>query len=158
VDYRFSVLLNDILYKKYQSRKRTGDAFGKYEEDLPEKNTRLEIHMTGNLNKPKFELDRKALKKEFVKEMKKEGETLRKLISDELKGKGNSEPEKKWSFEKSERIFELENSVQQETEAKKKGKTEASEKNRSEKDETNKKKKKNKFNFNDSEKSNPDYN
>lgn len=158
VDYRFSVLLNDILYKKYQSRKKTGDAFGKYEEDLPEKNTRIEIHMTGNLNKPKFELDRKALKKEFVKEMKKEGETLRKLISDELKGKGNSEPEKKWSFEKSEQIFELENSVKQETEAKKKGKTEASEKNRSEKDETNKKKKKNKFNFNDSEKSNPDYN
>jgi hypothetical protein len=156
INYRFSVLLNDILYKKYASRRKKGDAFGKYEEEVPEANTRIEIHMSGNVNEPKFEVDKKALKKEFASEMKREGDHLKKLLRDEVKGKGNAENEKKWDFEKSERMFELESDMNQA----KRNNSPQKEKERTKKEIEEEKavKKKNRFNFNDSEKSNPDYN
>lgn len=158
IEYRFSVLLNDILYKRYRTSKKIGDAFGKYEEELPEKNTRIEIHMSGSVSQPKFQIDKKALKKEFFREIKEEGKSIKKLFSDEIKGRNHSENGKKWSFEKSEQIFELEGET-----ASPGGKTTSNKKPETQKfsgqnTDVKKEKKKNKFNFNDSEKSNPDYN
>jgi len=158
IDYRFSVLLNDILYKKYRSTRKKGDAFGKYEEELPENNARLEIHMSGNMNKPEFAVDKNALKKEFVKELKKEGKTLRRLISEEVNGKGFIESDKKWNFEKSEQMFDIENPEVTSKENTTNKKYSESEKKNTEEKKRKKEKQKNKFNFRESEGQNTDYN
>jgi hypothetical protein len=105
IQYSFRLYLDELLSKKFRKRNKGRDEFGIFEE---EQNPRLEVFvmMTGSVENPKFRIDRKAVKNNLADNMKREGQEIKTLLQNDLKGKQREE--KKVSFQKSEQYFDIE--------------------------------------------------
>ena len=83
IDYRFKLLMSDVLWKKAKKNKKENSEFG-YIEDDGLGRTALFLHMTGTMANYKISYDTKGLKESFKEDFKKEGNTLKKILNNEF--------------------------------------------------------------------------
>jgi hypothetical protein len=104
IEYHFQLLLSELLAKK---RKTKDDEFGIVEND-PENRRSAFILMTGTVDKPIINFDKKGLKEKLKSDLKEEKQELRSLLKEEfgLFRKDSAQVKKK----QEEARFELEKS------------------------------------------------
>jgi len=83
IDYRFKLLMNDVLWKKAKSKKKENSEFG-YEEDDGLGKAVLFLRMTGTVKNPKISYDTKSLKEKWNDDIKEEKRTLKQILKDEF--------------------------------------------------------------------------
>ncbi|PJA09576.1 MAG: hypothetical protein COX70_01450 [Flavobacteriales bacterium CG_4_10_14_0_2_um_filter_32_8] len=83
IDYRFKLLMSDVLWKKAKATKKENSEFG-YEADDGLGKTTLFLHMTGTVSNYKISYDTKGLKESFVEDLKKEKNTLKSILKEEF--------------------------------------------------------------------------
>lgn len=83
IDYRFRLLLNDILWKKAKKNKKENTEFG-YVEDDGLGRTSLFLHMTGTVDNYEINYDTKSLKDKWKADIKEEKSTIKKLLNKEF--------------------------------------------------------------------------
>ena len=83
IDYRFKLLMNDVLWKKAKSKKKENSEFG-YEEDDGLGKAVLFLHMTGTVENYKIAYDTKSLKEKWIDDIKEEKRTLKQILKDEF--------------------------------------------------------------------------
>lgn len=106
IDYHFSILLNELLNKKFNRKNKDRDEFGVFEESEETNNREIFIHLTGTVDKPEFSIDKSAMKKSRKEKWNEEKKTIQNLIKT---GGREMENQKANSFDKSEKMFTLEN-------------------------------------------------
>lgn len=83
IDYRFKLLLNDVLWKKAKKKKKETSEFGYIADDGLGKTT-LFLKMTGTIDDYKIGYDTKGLKENWKENLKKEKNTLKKILNEEF--------------------------------------------------------------------------
>lgn len=83
IDYRFKLLMNDILWKKAKSKKKENAEFGYVEDDGLGKAV-LYLKMTGTVSNPKISYDTKSLKEKWSADFKEEKRTIKQLLKEEF--------------------------------------------------------------------------
>ncbi|MCX6270667.1 MAG: DUF3971 domain-containing protein, partial [Bacteroidetes bacterium] len=83
INYRFQVLLSEILSKKARKARKTSDEFGVEQPDN-EGRTTLFILMTGTVGNPVFRYDSKSVKGKIIASFLNEKKTLKKTLKDEF--------------------------------------------------------------------------
>jgi hypothetical protein len=83
IDYRFKLLLNDVLWGKAKKNKKENSEFGYIEDDGLGKTT-LFLHMKGTVDDYKISYDTKGLKESWAEDIKKEKQTLKTILKDEF--------------------------------------------------------------------------
>ena len=83
IDYRFKLLMSDVLWKKAKSTKKENSEFG-YEADDGLGKTTLFLHMIGTVSNYKISYDTKGLKESFAEDLKKEKNTLKNILKEEF--------------------------------------------------------------------------
>lgn len=83
IDYRFKLLLNDVLWGKAKKSKKENTEFGYVEDDGLGKTT-LFLHMTGTVDDYDISYDTKGLKESWAEDLKKEKQTLKTILKDEF--------------------------------------------------------------------------
>ncbi len=83
IDYRFKLLMNDVLWKKATSKKKENSEFGYVEDDGLGKAV-LFLHMTGTVKNYKITYDTKSLKEKWSDDIKEEKRTLKQILKDEF--------------------------------------------------------------------------
>lgn len=83
IDYRFKLLMNDVLWKKATSKKKENSEFGYVEDDGLGKAV-LFLHMTGTVDNYKITYDTKSLKEKWSDDIKEEKRTLKQILKDEF--------------------------------------------------------------------------
>lgn len=83
IDYRFKLLMSDVLWKKAKSKKKENSEFGYEEEDGLGKAV-LFLRMTGTVKNPKISYDTKSLKEKWSDDIKEEKRTLKQILKDEF--------------------------------------------------------------------------
>ncbi len=83
IDYRFKLLMNDVLWKKAKSTKKENSEFGYVEDDGLGKAV-LFLHMTGTVSNYKLTYDTKSLKEKWNDDIKEEKRTLKQILKDEF--------------------------------------------------------------------------
>lgn len=83
IDYRFKLLMNDVLWKKAKSKKKENSEFGYIEDDGLGKAV-LFLHMTGTVKNYKITYDTKSLKEKWSDDIKEEKRTLKQILKDEF--------------------------------------------------------------------------
>lgn len=83
IDYRFKLLMNDVLWKKAKSKKKENSEFGYVEDDGLGKAV-LFLHMTGTVKNYKITYDTKSLKEKWNDDIKEEKRTLKQILKDEF--------------------------------------------------------------------------
>lgn len=83
IDYRFKVLMNDVLWKKAKSKKKENTEFGYVEDDGLGK-TALFLHMTGTVKNYKITYDTKGLKEKWSDDIKEEKRNLKQILKEEF--------------------------------------------------------------------------
>lgn len=69
IDYRFSILMSELLARKPGKSKEIDDEL-RFVENDPENKRTVFIRMTGTLDYPKFNYDRKAAKEKIKEDIK----------------------------------------------------------------------------------------
>ncbi len=82
IDYRFKVLMSDVLWGKSKNKTKNSE-FG-YIEDDGLGRTSLFLHMTGTIEDYKISYDTKGLKESFKEDFKKEKSNLKKVLNKEF--------------------------------------------------------------------------
>lgn len=82
INYQFVVRLRDVLGKKARKKKKENNEFGIVEDDGLY--TKLFLKMTGTVDDPIVKYDRKGVKEKFKEDMKKEKQTVKSILKDEL--------------------------------------------------------------------------
>jgi len=82
IDYHFKVLMSDVLWGKAKKKKENSE-FGYIEDDGLGRTT-LFLHMKGTTKNYKINYDTKGLKESFKEDLKKEGNTLKKILNNEF--------------------------------------------------------------------------
>jgi len=82
IDYRFNVLLKDLLAQKFK-RNRNQEEFGEIIED-ENSGARLYLKMTGPANDPKVSYDGKSVREKMKEDMKKEKQNLKQILHEEF--------------------------------------------------------------------------
>ena len=83
IDYRFKVLMSDVLWRKAKKKKKENSEFGYIEDDGLGKTT-LFLHMTGTVDNYNISYDSKGLGESFKEDFKKEGNNLKKILNNEF--------------------------------------------------------------------------
>ncbi len=83
IDYRFKVLMSDVLWRKAKKNKKENSEFGYIEDDGLGRTT-LFLHMTGTVDDYSISYDTKGLKESWKEDIKKEGNTLKKILKEEF--------------------------------------------------------------------------
>jgi uncharacterized protein YutD len=83
IDYRFKLLMNDVLWKKAKSKKKENSEFGYVEDDGLGKAV-LFLHMIGTVQNYKITYDTKSLKEKWSDDIKEEKRTLKQILKDEF--------------------------------------------------------------------------
>jgi hypothetical protein len=83
IDYRFKLLLNDVLWKKAKNKKKENSEFGYIADDGLGKTT-LFLLMKGTVDNYKITYDTKGLKESFKEDLKEEKQTLKKILNNEF--------------------------------------------------------------------------
>lgn len=83
IDYRFKVMLNDVLWKKAKSKKKENTEFGYVEDDGLGK-TALFLHMKGTVKNYKISYDTKGLKEKWSDDIKEEKQTIKQILKNEF--------------------------------------------------------------------------
>ncbi len=83
IDYRFKLLLNDVLWKKAKKKKKENSEFGYVADDGLGKTT-LFLLMKGTVDNYKITYDTKGLKESFKEDLKEEKQTLKKILNNEF--------------------------------------------------------------------------
>lgn len=83
IDYRFKLLMSDVLWKKAKSKKKENSEFGYEEEDGLGKAVMF-LRMTGTVKNPKISYDTKSLKEKWNDDIKEEKRTLKQILKDEF--------------------------------------------------------------------------
>lgn len=83
IDYRFKLLLNDVLWKKAKNKKKENSEFGYVADDGLGKTT-LFLLMKGTVDNYKITYDTKGLKESFKEDLKEEKQTLKKILNNEF--------------------------------------------------------------------------
>ena len=83
IDYRFKLLLDDVLWGKAKENKKENNEFGYIADDGLGKTT-LFLHMKGTVDDYKISYDTKGLKESWAEDLKKEKQTLKTILKDEF--------------------------------------------------------------------------
>lgn len=83
IDYRFKVLMSDVLWRKAKKNKKENSEFGYIEDDGLGRTT-LFLHMTGTIDDYKISYDTKGLKESWAEDLKKEKTTLKTILNKEF--------------------------------------------------------------------------
>jgi len=83
IDYRFRMLMSDILWRKAKSKKKENSEFGYIEDDGLGK-TSMFLHMTGTVKDYKITYDTKSLKDKWKKDLKQEKQTIKQILKNEF--------------------------------------------------------------------------
>lgn len=83
IDYRFKLLLNDVLWRKAKKKKKENSEFGYVADDGLGKTT-LFLKMTGTVDDYKIAYDTKGLKENWKENIKEEKQTLKTILNDEF--------------------------------------------------------------------------
>ncbi|MCB0403018.1 MAG: hypothetical protein KDD41_13100 [Flavobacteriales bacterium] len=83
IDYRFKLLLNDVLWGKAKRKKKEITEFGYIADDGLGKTT-LFLKMTGTVDDYNISYDTKGLKESWGENLKKEKNTLKKILNEEF--------------------------------------------------------------------------
>lgn len=83
IDYRFKLLMNDVLWKKAKLKKKENSDFGYVEDDGLGKAV-LFLHMTGTVENYKITYDTKSLKEKWGEDIKAEKQTLKQILKEEF--------------------------------------------------------------------------
>jgi hypothetical protein len=83
IDYRFKLLMNDVLWRKAKKNKKENSEFGYIEDDGLGRTT-LFLHMTGTVDDYKISYDTKGLKESWAEDLKKEKQTLKTILNKEF--------------------------------------------------------------------------
>lgn len=110
IDYHFSILLSDLLNKKFDRKNKDRDEFEIFEENEEDNSRQIFVRLTGTVEKPEFSIDKPAMKKNRKEKWNEEKKTIQELIKSG--GKKNEET-RQTSFEKSEKMFTIENDGQE---------------------------------------------
>lgn len=147
IDYHFSILLSEILNKKFKIKNKNHDEFGEFEEENQTRNE-IFVRLSGSVDHPVFSIDKNAMKKSRKEKWQEEKKNIQTLLKN---GGQENDLSPKTSFEKSEKMFSIEHEGEEI-----KSKTSGTEKNKTktkpsikepkplEKNKTEKKQKKNK--------------
>lgn len=83
IDYRFSILMSELLARKPGKSKEIDDEL-RFVENDPENKRTVFIRMTGTLDYPKFNYDRKAAKEKIKEDIKNEKKNLKQILKEEF--------------------------------------------------------------------------
>lgn len=83
IDYRFQMLMNDVLWRKAKSKKKENSEFGYIEDDGLGKAS-LFLHMTGTVKDYKITYDTKSLREKWKQDFKEEKQTLKQVLKNEF--------------------------------------------------------------------------
>lgn len=83
IDYRFKLLLNDVLWRKAKNKKKENSEFGYIEDDGLGRTT-LFLKMTGTVDDYKIAYDTKGLKESWKEDLKEEKQTLKTILNEEF--------------------------------------------------------------------------
>ncbi|PCJ25390.1 MAG: hypothetical protein COA97_07825 [Flavobacteriales bacterium] len=83
IDYRFKLLMSDVLWRKAKKKKKENSEFG-YIEDDGLGRTALFLHMRGTVDDYKISYDTKGLKESWQEGLKKEKTTLKTILNKEF--------------------------------------------------------------------------
>ena len=83
IDYRFKLLLNDVLWRKAKKKKKENSEFGYVADDGLGKTT-LFLKMTGTVDDYKISYDTQGLKESWKEDLKKEKQTLKTILNKEF--------------------------------------------------------------------------
>lgn len=83
IDYRFKLLLNDVLWGKAKRKKKEITEFGYVADDGLGKTT-IFLKMTGTIDDYDINYDTKGLKESWKEDLKKEKNTLKKILNEEF--------------------------------------------------------------------------
>ncbi|MCO6499005.1 MAG: hypothetical protein J5I47_01330 [Vicingus serpentipes] len=83
IDYRFKLLMNDILWRKAKNNKKENSEFGYVEDDGLGKTT-LFLRMVGTIDDYKLSYDTKGLKESFKENIQQEKQTLKTILNKEF--------------------------------------------------------------------------
>jgi hypothetical protein len=81
VDYKLTLLLNDLLGRKLKER---NSEFGEIETDWKTGHTMVFLTMSGPINNPKFKYDKRSVVKKIMSNIKKEKESLKAILHKEF--------------------------------------------------------------------------
>ena len=83
IDYRFKMLMSDVLWRKAKSKKKETSEFGYIEDDGLGRTT-LYLHMTGTVKDYKITYDTKSLRDQWKNDLKEEKQTVKQLLKNEF--------------------------------------------------------------------------
>ncbi len=83
IDYKFKILLSELLAKKARKAKKENDEFG-VEEDDGLGRTSIYLSMTGTVDNPVIRYDKKEALAKFKKDLKTEKHTIKSILHDEF--------------------------------------------------------------------------
>ncbi len=83
IDYRFKLLLNDVLWRKAKKKKKDISEFGYIADDGLGKTT-IFLKMKGTIDDYDISYDTKGLKERWKEDLKKEKNTLKKILNEEF--------------------------------------------------------------------------
>ncbi|HRY31539.1 MAG TPA: AsmA-like C-terminal region-containing protein [Bacteroidales bacterium] len=86
INYRFQVLLSDLLWRKAKKEKKENEEFGIVQDDNSGR-TMLYILMTGTVDKPVFRYDSKGVKGKIVSSYLNEKTNLKQILKEEFSRK-----------------------------------------------------------------------
>ncbi len=84
IDYRFKVLLNELLSQKAKKNKKENEEFLEYDDEDGKRRMALFISMKGTVDNPKFSYDKVALTNKIKQDVKQEKQTVKSLLKEEF--------------------------------------------------------------------------
>jgi len=109
LDYHLSVLLSEVLSKRFRKRKPKKDEFTNIEDDGLGRTT-LYLAITGNVDDYKVGYDRRRTRKKIKQDLEEEKEEIKSILKDEFSffKKDSSIKRRKHEKEENKMIFEFE--------------------------------------------------
>lgn len=84
IDYRFKIMLNELLSQKAKKAKKENEEFLEEDNDNGKKGMALFITMKGTVDNPKFAYDKVALSNKIKQDIKQEKQNVKSLLKEEF--------------------------------------------------------------------------